>query len=374
MAGFRLAPLVEGLPRAIPFVGPETLERRRGRPFRCRLGANENAFGPSPAALHAMTHAAFDVWKYGDPENHALRERLAAQLGCRRGNVVVGEGIDGLLGLLVRMTIGPGDAVVTSAGAYPTFNYHVTGFGGVIHTVPYRDDHEDLDALVEKAHEVGARLVYLANPDNPMGTVQKPGAVEAALERLPDGALLVLDEAYVEFADPAVVPDTDIEDPRIIRLRTFSKVHAMAGARIGYAFGAESLIGSFDRVRNHFGVNRIAQEGALAALDDADWLAETLAKVAEARKALTAIAADNGLTAVPSSTNFVAIDCGGDGRLARAMVAALADRDVFVRMPAVAPLDRCIRVSAGRHADLAYLAEVFPKALGAARTAVAAHG
>ncbi|MBV0891890.1 pyridoxal phosphate-dependent aminotransferase [Paracoccus sp. Z118] len=361
----RLAPIPASLPDSVPFVGPETLERRRGAPFRARLGANENGFGPSPAAMQAMRGAAAEVWKYGDPTSHDLRAALARHHGVTPGHIVVGEGIDGLLGLTARLFVGPGDTVVTSAGGYPTFDFHVTGFGGVLDRVPYKDDRQDPDALVDRARETGAKLVYLCNPDNPMGGWHEPEVIESAISRLPDGTIMVLDEAYGEFA-PAL-PQIDPDDPRVIRFRTFSKAHAMAGARIGYALGAVPVIRAFDRVRNHFGVNSVAQAGALAALQDEAWLARTLAQVASARRRIAAIAEDNGLAALPSATNFVAIDCGGGGDFARAVLAGLAERGVFVRMPWTPPQDRCIRVSCGPDDQLDALAEALPGALAAAR-------
>lgn len=151
----RLTPLADSLPATVPFVGPETQERARGRDFAARLGANENTFGPSPSAITAMAEAAGDVWMYGDPENFDLRHALADHHGIAPENILVGEGIDGILGYLVRLIIGPGNKVVTSQGAYPTFNYHVAGFGGVLETVPYKDDHEDPEALITKAAESG---------------------------------------------------------------------------------------------------------------------------------------------------------------------------------------------------------------------------
>ncbi len=143
MTGPRLTPLALSLPSTVPFTGPEALERRSGIPFTARLGANESGFGPSPLAIEAMGQAARDAWMYGDPEVHDLRHAIAAHHGIDPAHIAVGEGIDGLLGLLVRLTVGPGDAVVTSDGAYPTFNFHVTGYGGTLHKVPYKGDHED---------------------------------------------------------------------------------------------------------------------------------------------------------------------------------------------------------------------------------------
>lgn len=359
----RFADLPASLPASVPFIGPETLERASGTAFAARLGANENGFGPSPRALAAMQAAAGEVWKYGDSTNHDLRHALAAHHAVTPENIMIGEGIDGLLGLLVRLMIAPGDAVVSSAGAYPTFNYHVAGFGGALHLVPYRDDAEDVEALVLRAAETGARLVYLANPDNPMGSWHEGARIEAALAQLPPDCLLVLDEAYAEFAPPEALPHIAAEDPRVIRMRTFSKAYGMAGARIGYAIGAAALISGFDRIRNHFGVNRIAQAGALAALQDQDWLAHIQAETATARQRIAEIGAENGLHALPSATNFVTLDCGGDGARARALVEALADLGVFIRMPGVAPLDRCIRVSCAPEAELALFAQAFPKAV-----------
>ncbi|NDV51080.1 pyridoxal phosphate-dependent aminotransferase [Salipiger sp. PrR003] len=367
MTGPRYTPLVASLPETVPFVGPETQERERGAPFRARIGANENVFGPSPRAIEAMQREAAEIWKYGDSTSYELRHAIAAEHGVAPENVMVGEGIDGLLGYLVRLLVAQGDAVVTSDGAYPTFNYHVAGFGGVLHKVPYKDDAEDLPALLAKAAEVDAKLVYFANPDNPMGS-WKPGAeIAAQLGTVPEGTLLVLDEAYVEFAPEGTAPEIDIEDPRVIRFRTFSKAYGMAGARVGYALAAAPLIRAFDKIRNHFGMNRAAQAGALAGLQDRDWLEQTIEKVAAARARIAAIAQANGLRALPSATNFVAVDCGGDGAFAKAVLEGLGARGVFVRMPFVAPQNRCIRIGAGTESDLDALEEALPAALAEAR-------
>ncbi|WP_170443491.1 pyridoxal phosphate-dependent aminotransferase [Ruegeria arenilitoris] len=369
MTGPRYTPLAQSLPATVPFVGPETQERQRSTPFVARLGANENVFGPSPRAIEAMRQAADGIWMYGDPENHDLRHALADHHGISPDNIVVGEGIDGLLGYLVRLMVGPGDAVVTSDGAYPTFNYHVAGYGGTIHKVPYANDHEDPAALFAKAAEVGAKLVYLANPDNPMGSWHRGTDIVAAMDALPDGCLLVLDEAYVECAPVGTAAPVAADDPRVIRMRTFSKVYGMAGARVGYAIGAPGLISAFNKVRNHFGMNRMAQAGALAALHDQDWLTQVQAQIASACDRIGAIARDNGLAPLPSATNFVAIDCGRDGAFAKAVLDALVAQGIFVRMPFAAPQNRCIRVSCGTEADLNAFAAALPQALAAARSA-----
>ncbi len=369
MSDPRYTPLAQSLPATVPFVGPETQERQRGAPFDARLGANENIFGPSPRAIAAMQDATADLWMYGDPENYDLRQALALHHRIQPENIVVGEGIDGLLGYLVRLLINPGDCVVTSLGAYPTFNYHVAGFGGVLHTVPYLDDHEDPASLFAKAAEVDAKLVYLANPDNPMASWHRGADIVTAMDALPEGCLLVLDEAYVECAPNGTAAPVDINDPRVIRMRTFSKAYGLAGARVGYALGAPGLISAFNKVRNHFGMNRAAQAGALAALADSDWLTHVQSEITNARDRLSQIAHDNGLTPLPSATNFVAIDCGHDGAFAKATLDALIEAGLFVRMPFAEPQNRCIRVSCGPASDLNQFAAALPKALATARAA-----
>ncbi len=360
-------PLAASLPASVPFVGPETQERANGRPFAARLGANENMFGPSPMAVAAMTASAHEVWMYGDPEVHDLRAALARHHETAAENIFVGEGIDGLLGYLVRLLISPGDAVVTSDGAYPTFNFHVAGFGGVLHKVPYKDDFEDPEALLARAAEVGAKLIYLANPDNPMGSRLEAAVIEDMVARLPAGCLLILDEAYIDLAPDGSAPIIATNDPRVIRFRTFSKGYGMAGLRVGYGIAAPELVQAFNKVRNHFGVGRIAQAGAIAALKDQAWLAAGKEKVIAARQSFGAVGQANGLRVLPSATNFICLDCGQDGDFARRVLQALGAEGVFVRMPGVAPMDRCIRVSLGDEAALEVFAKALPRALKAAR-------
>jgi histidinol-phosphate aminotransferase len=356
-----LLPQIATLPASVPFTGPETLERRMGRPFAARLGANESGFGPSPRAVAAMRGAAREGWMYGDPEMWALREALARHHGTTSAHVMPGEGIDGLLLTLVRLTVGPGTPVVTSLGAYPTFAFHVAACGGALTRVPYRGDHCDPQALADVARATGAQLVYLANPDNPMGSHHAAPVIRDLIDRLPETTLLVLDEAYADTAPPDAIPVIAPDDPRVIRLRTFSKAHGLAGLRVGYALAEPGLIAAFDRVRNHFGLGRVAQAAAVAALADTGYLAQAVARIARSRERLARIARDNGLTPLPSATNFVTIDAMG--RDARALVAALAAEGVFVRMPGVAPLDRCIRVSCGPRPAMDTLAAALPRAL-----------
>ena len=353
-----ITPLIRDLPPTVPFVGPEAIERELGRPFSLRLGANESLFGPSPRAQEAMRSAVEEVALYGDPENFELRAALAREHGIGERNIVVGAGIDDLLGLIVRATLAPGDVAVMALGAYPTLAFHVVGYGGRLERVPYRDDRNDLDALLAAAARTGARLLYLANPDNPSGSWHMARDLSAFAARVPADCLFALDEAYVDFAPADAVPPLTVDWPNLLRLRTFSKAHGMAGARVGYAIGHVATIAEFEKIRLHFGVGRIAQAGALASLGDAMYLRTVIAAVAEGRSEYAALAGRLGMAALPSATNFVAIDVGNRDRAA-ALLRALAQRGVFVRMPGAPPLDRCIRVTVGTPPQRAAFARIF---------------
>ncbi|PWV86685.1 pyridoxal phosphate-dependent aminotransferase [Phyllobacterium myrsinacearum] len=361
----QLTPLIESLPSTVPFVGPETLERQRNRPFRARLGANENGFGPAPSVIAAMRDAAPEVWKYCDPENFDLKAALAAHLAVTPRNIVVGEGVDTLLGLTVRQYVREGTPVVTSLGAYPTFNFHVAGFGGRLVTVPYRNDREDLDALLDAVIREKAPLVYFSNPDNPMGTWHTASEISAFIAALPETTLLILDEAYGETAPASALPAIDVSRPNVLRMRTFSKAYGLAGMRCGYAIGGERQITAFDKIRNHFGMNRMVQIAALAALADQPYLNAVVARIIAGRDRIAAIAARNGLAAIPSATNFVTIDCGRDGTYAASVLSGLIERDIFVRKPMAPVLDRCIRVSVGLDEELGLFEEKLTETLAA---------
>ena len=358
-------PLIETLPSTVPFVGPETIVRRTGIPLRARIGANESVFGPSPKVIAAMQAAAHESWQYGDPEVYDLRLAIANFHGIGVENVTVGEGIDGLFGLAVRLFVEAGVTVVNSHGAYPTFNFHVAGFGGRLATTPYVNDCEDPGSLLDLARRENAKLIYFANPDNPMGTCWKANVVQTMIDNVPAGSLLMLDEAYNEFAE-GTLPPLDVEDQKVLRFRTFSKAYGMAGVRVGYALGHPHVISAFDKIRNHFGVNRMGQAGAIAALADGDYLISIQRKVARAREKICAIAKANNLNPIVSSTNFVAVDCGRDGAYARKILEGLATHGIFVRMPGVAPLNRCIRISVGTDENLQALEQALPVAIKAA--------
>ncbi len=361
----KLTNLVEKLPSSVPFVGPEAQERISNRKFFSRLGANENVFGPSPKVIASIQNDAKDIWMYADPESYDLKVAIANHENIKPENIIVGEGIDGLLGYLCRLFVDSRTNVVTSKGAYPTFNYHVSGFGGKLSLVPYKNDYEDLEQLLEELKRTKSSLVYLANPDNPMGTFHHSTAIEDMVSNLPNNAILCLDEAYSEFVPKRDLPKIHPDNPNVVRMRTFSKGYGMAGIRIGYAIGAPELIKSFDKIRNHFGINLLAQKAALVALRDQDHLKGVVSSVNKSKTRIIEIASECGLAAVPSFANFVAVDCGRDGVFAKAVLDGLVQGHMFVRMPFFYPQNRCIRISAGQPSDLNRLSQLLPEVLSA---------
>lgn len=352
--------IIDAMPLTTPFVGPEALERRTGRTIRLRLGANESPFGPSPLALEAMRDQAANSQNYGDPEGFLVRQELGKQLGVPMDHIVLGAGIDELLGQCCRVLAEPGEAVVTTLGSYPTFDFGAAGCGTNLIQVPYFNEALDLQALLDAAEASRAKILYLANPDNPSGSWQSPNQLQKLRDRLPAECVLLLDEAYFEFS-PAILP-VDPSDPQVIRLRTFSKAHGLAGMRIAYAIAHESHIEALNKIRFHFAVNSVAQAGALASLGDrahVDWVVR---ESAFGRVEMAAFFSALGLRPLPSNTNFLTVDMGSKVR-AEATLEALLEKGVFIRKPGMPPLDGCIRITVGRPSQRTEFADIFRSVL-----------
>ena len=347
---FLAAPHIEAIPPMTPFIGPEQLMREGGHASLLRLGANESAFGPSPKAVEAMAAELPRISWYGDPESYDLRAALAVRHGCTIENISVASGIDDLMGLAVRAYAAPGSIALTTRGTYPTFNYHVMGFGAQLATVDYRPDgFVDIDALIASARKLRPAIVYVANPDNPSGTLLPPSEIVRLFEALPSETLLFLDEAYADFIDESsLVPE--YVHGRLLRVRTFSKAYGMAGARIGYAIATARNVTTFQKIRLHYGVNRNAQIGALASLGDDDFAQRVAAETARGREDYYKLASALGRPYLQSSANFVCIDFGSNEAATQLMNALLA-RGVFIRKPGAPPLDRFVRVSVGTQAE-----------------------
>lgn len=177
--------IVANLPAATPFVGPETLERRTNRQIELRLGANESPFGPSPLAIEAVKRVAECTQNYCDPEGYLVRQELSRQLAVPMECIVLGAGIDELLALCCRLFVEPGDVVATTLGSYPTFEYGASGIGATFSRTRYLAEAPDLEALIEAATKESAKILYLANPDNPSGAWHHADAIQWLVSRLP---------------------------------------------------------------------------------------------------------------------------------------------------------------------------------------------
>lgn len=353
---------IEAVPASVPFVGPEALARRTGQRDLLRLGANESAFGTSPKALARMRDELVHSNWYGDPESHDMREALARRHACAPENISIGVGIDDFLSLIVRTFVAPGETALATLGSYPTFVFHVHAHGCRLETVPYDPSGAiNLDALAGAAKRLRPRLAYLANPDNPSGTFSRKDAVAELRDSLPDETLLLLDEAYADFVAPGELLDERL-DPRVVRVRTFSKAYGLAGARIAYALATREIIAAFEKIRQHYAINRNAQIGALAALEDREFVASVVRAVAAGRDDYYRLGRTLGLATIPSQTNFVCFDIGTRAR-AEAMVAELLRMGVFIRKPGAPPIDGFVRVTVGTVEQRTAFEPLFAEAL-----------
>ncbi|MFB7171437.1 histidinol-phosphate transaminase [Streptomyces sp. NPDC056254] len=308
---------VAGLPRYDPGADPDEVAALSGSGRVIKLSNNENPFGVSPAVSEAVRKALADgVSRYPDPAGRRLAEAIGRSLDVPADRVVLGNGSENILELLCRAVLDLGDLVVTQA---PGFSLHETFpriMGARVHKVPATAEFGfDADAWRD-ALAASPKLVFLANPCNPTGAMLDAGELEQVVAALPESALLVLDEAYGEFAQPRPgYPDglealRGLDRPWIV-LRTFSKAYGLAGVRVGYGIASdEALIQALDRVRTPYNVNHPAQEAAIAALGDHAHLADTVRRTALEIARVTDRLSEAGLSVVPSSTNFLFIDTG----------------------------------------------------------------
>jgi len=331
---------IRSLPPATPFVAPETLESRLGVRFRARIGANESLFGPSPAVGRAIEKAIDRIHLYGDPQAVELRKALARMHSVDIEEIVIGPGIDGLLIHICRAFLDSERTAATTEGSYPTFEYAAEQSGCRILRVPYERGLCDLRALGDS----GADLIYLANPDNPSGTYHGPDSVLQFVRSVPESSLVVLDEAYGDFVSD--LPKNPLGLRNVIRLRTFSKAHGLAGLRVAYAVGDRQTLAPLHRVRGHFEVGTLPQVAARAALEDEAFLASVLTRVEDAKRDLAAILSRHGLKPLPTRTNFLLGRCESV-EAAQGLLDDLLKRGVFVRKPALGAYADCVRFTVG---------------------------
>ncbi|MEQ6918159.1 pyridoxal phosphate-dependent aminotransferase [Halomonas aquatica] len=333
-----------------PFPGIRVLERRLGREIPHRLGSNEGLDMPHRALREHFGDAMVEhAYCYGDSEALGVRQRLADQQGIPLDALLVDAGADSLIALALRTVAEPGTTVVATAGTYPTFGYFARGQGCRLLELPYEESPgrlaPDLDALVDTARQSQARLVYLANPDNPTGHLHGDEAIRCLREALPDDCWLLLDEAYHDFREDADTPFAREVLPGVIRLRTLSKAHGLAGLRIGYAIAEPETLAMMMKVRIHYGVSTLTLAAAEVVLDHPDETREHIAAVHRRRARLSEYLRGLGAEVLPSATNFIGIRMPS-AELAERVNRELLEAGRLIARPAHPGLGHVLRITA----------------------------
>jgi histidinol-phosphate aminotransferase len=332
-----------------PSATPAALERRSRL---IRLDSNENPFGPSPRAVEAMRGALGTANSYPDDDCSLLRLKLAAHHGLPPEQVLVTAGSTGLLSLLCQTLLAPRLNAVTSECSFIVYSMAVRATGAHLVEVPMREDSFDLEAILA-AIDANTRIVFLANPNNPTGTMLEADLVERFLARLPGHVVVVLDEAYYEFAlhfaalrkiNYSNSLDYVRQGASVVVLRTFSKAHGLAGLRVGYGLGPAELLGYCARMRNTFSVSSVAQAAAAAALDDYLHIQRVVENNALQSRVLTQGLTELGYRVVSTAANFLFCDLRED---AAAFANRLQDEGVAVRPLGPWGAANCIRVTMG---------------------------
>lgn len=356
-----IPPHIASIRPYIPGKPIEEVERELGLEA-IKLASNENPLGPSPKAVEAMMRALSESHRYPDAAGYYLRQRLADRQQVPLEQITLGAGSTELIQLLARLLAGVGDEGLTSEYSFVMFAQSIQVAGATLVEVPMKDWRFDLEALAARL-SARTRLVYIANPNNPTGTLVTATEVDRLLARLPQTAVLVLDEAYCDYvAHPDYSRSLDYvrRQANVIALRTFSKVHGLAGLRIGYALGPVELIAGIDKLRSPFNVSRLAQVAALAALDDVEHVRRS---VEMNRRGLEVFACELprlGLRYVPSYGNFVFVETGND---AQQDYKALLKQGVIVRPLGFMGLPRAMRVTVGTEEENRRFLEALKKVL-----------
>ena len=327
----------------------EEVQRELGLERVVKLASNEGPFAPFPAAQAVIERGVQDLNRYPDGGAYRLTLALAERHGVGPENVALAAGADGVIMYLSLAALDPGDEIVCGWPSFPSYVLDALKMGATPVRVPLADHTYDLDALLGAVTE-RTKIVFIANPNNPTGTMVGREAIDAYFERVPEHVLTVLDEAYFEFVEAYDYPDGSSEyflrdGRRVLCLRTFSKIYGLAGLRVGYGVGPSDVVASIRKVRNAFDINQTAQDAALASLGDSDELARRRALTAAGREQLVRICEGLGLeVALPAVANFVYVDTGRD---VGPLFDALLREGVIVRPLAPFGAPEAIRVTVG---------------------------
>ncbi|MEW6300659.1 MAG: histidinol-phosphate transaminase [Thermodesulfobacteriota bacterium] len=310
-----------------------------------KLNSNENPYPPSPHVTAALQHAInADLRLYPDPVADRLREKAAEVYGVTRGQVLVGNGSDDLLTMLVRTFVGPGDRVAYPVPTYSLYDTLVAMQDGEAVRVPFPADF----SLPPRLAEADAKLIFLCHPNAPSGTLPPLSHVEALAQRT--RGILVIDEAYVDFAEETALPLLH-KYPHVILLRSFSKSFSLAGMRVGLAFGHPALIHELLKVKDSYNVNRLSMTAALAALEDYEWMRRNVDRIRATRSRLTRALRELGYFVYDSQANFVLARRQGVSQ--EPIYQGLKDRGILIRYFSSPPdLFDCIRITVGTDEEI----------------------
>jgi histidinol-phosphate aminotransferase len=311
-----------------------------------KLASNENPLGPSPLAIEAARKALVESNRYPDGSGFYLRDALAKKHNLPVDHIILGGGSTEIIDLAARMVLLPGDCGVTSFGSFPLYHIAIRATGARYFDVPMRDYHFDLEAIARDLPPE-TKLIFLANPNNPTGTMFNAQDLDHFLAHVPENVLIVLDEAYFDYVeDPNYSRSVDLvrAGRNILVLRTFSKVYGLAGLRIGYGLGPADLLGEMNKIRGPFNTSGVAQAAALAALSDAEHVRRSVESNRAGLAQLTAGLTKFGIKFVPSVANFLLVILGGD---ADSLAAQLLESGVIVRPMAWMGFPNAIRVTVG---------------------------
>jgi len=348
---FALNPALEHLPVYKPGRPVQEVARELGLPARdlIKLASNENPFGPSPVALAAIKKAFRQLHMYPDGSVFYLKQKLAATLGVTPAHLVLGNGSNDIIEVLAHALLGPGDDMVVSQYCFAIYPIVAQLLGANVVTVPAKDYGHDLPAML-RAVTVKTKLVFVANPNNPTGTLAPEADVRRLVEELPEHVVLAMDEAYFEFLEKPLDLLPLIRagrKPNLILLRTFSKIYGLAGLRLGYGIAHPEFIAALEKIRQPFNVNSLAQAAGLAALDDTAHVKKTRRNNFQGRKFLEKSLAAMSVEYIPSSANFLLAKVGAG----QEVFEQLQRRGVITRPMGGYQLPEFIRISVGTPAE-----------------------
>ena len=344
---FALNPVLQHLPVYQPGRPIAEVARELGLVERSviKLASNENPLGPSPAALGALKKAARQIHLYPDGNAFYLKQKLAANLQVDPQNLILGNGSNDIIEFLGHALMGPGDEVVVSEFCFAIYPIVARLFGANVITVPAKNHGHDLPAMA-RAITARTKVLFVANPNNPTGTLATAEEVRALINAIPANIVLVMDEAYIEFLEEPLnlIPlIRSGEKPNLILMRTFSKIHGLAGLRLGYGLAHPEFIAALEKIRQPFNVNSLAQAAGLAALDDVDHIRKTRENNSLGKKFLEDAFTRMGLPFVPSSANFILVQVGQGQRIFE----ELQKQGVITRPMGGYKLPEWIRISIG---------------------------